>query len=380
MAPSDRWPSAQVPPVNSGSPVFIGPLTVPDLPRKRRGGWLLVWTLLVFAGGVAAGPALIDQAFMLVERASSMLGMAPPQFVEKLKPAGPSIEPLSAPGVEQAPAGEGQVELAPTTAEPVARQAEKPAESDKPAGTVAQPPAARSETAAPAEPAQPIVVALPVAPSAHTKGKARTSSRRAATTMKGDNADTPAPADVPFRDPFADGAENANRPKAAVPGRKSDPSFDEPPRTARGEPAAKPAASPSHDSLDTLMADGVTDRKSKPHQDKGLDALLNDVQKGKPDSPPKHDAPAPLPSLSQSDITRVMAEVKTRGKECARQLGQKGIAELNLVVGKEGRVTQVSVGGNVANTPLAACIEKAVRAASFPRSAGLRFDYRIDVR
>jgi len=42
-----------------------------------------------------------------------------------------------------------------------------------------------------------------------------------------------------------------------------------------------------------------------------------------------------------------MAEVKTRGKECARQLGQKGIAELNLVVGKEGRVTQVSVGGNV---------------------------------
>jgi hypothetical protein len=119
--------------------VFIGPLTVPDLPRKRRWGWLLVWTLLVFAGGVAAGPALIDQAFMLVERASSMLGMAPPQFVEKLKPAGPSIEPLSAPGVEQAPAGEGQVELAPTTAEPVARQAEKPAESDKPAGTVPQP-------------------------------------------------------------------------------------------------------------------------------------------------------------------------------------------------------------------------------------------------
>jgi len=50
--------------------VFIGPLTVPDLPRKRRWGWLLVWTLLVFAGGVAAGPALIDQAFMLVERAS----------------------------------------------------------------------------------------------------------------------------------------------------------------------------------------------------------------------------------------------------------------------------------------------------------------------
>ncbi|HJX63263.1 MAG TPA: hypothetical protein VJ860_04845 [Polyangia bacterium] len=382
MAPSTRWPDPRQPQANPEGSVFIGPLTVPDLPRKRRWGWLLLWTFLVFAGGVAAGPTLTNQAFALVERASSMLGMEPPQLVEKLKPAKPSIEPLPAPGVEQAPVGEARAELPPTTPEPVARQAEEPAESEKPAGTMAQQPAARSETAAPTAPARPAVAEMAVARPAHTTGNAKTMSRRAATTMKGTKAETPAPADAPFHDPFADGAERANRPKAAVPSRKSNPSFDEPARTAKNEPAAKPAASPSQDSLDNLMADVTTDRKGKdkPHQDKSLDALLNDVQKGKPDSPPKHDAPASLPPLSQSDITRVMAEVKTRGKECARQLGQKGIAELNLVVGKEGRVTQVSVGGNVANTPLAACIEKAVRAASFPRSAGLRFDYRIDVR
>jgi outer membrane biosynthesis protein TonB len=200
--------------------------------------------------------------------------------------------------------------------------------------------------------------------------------------MKSAKVDTPSPADVPFHDPFSDGAESANRPKAAALGHKSNPSFDEPARAAKGEPAPKPAASQSHDSLDNLMADVVTDRKGKdkPHERKGLDALLNDVQKSKPDSPPKQDAPASLPSLSQADISRVMAEVKIRGKECARQLGQKGVAGLSLVVGKEGRVTQVSVGGSVANTPLAACIEKAVSAASFPRSAGLRFDYRLDVR
>ena len=33
-----------------------------------------------------------------------------------------------------------------------------------------------------------------------------------------------------------------------------------------------------------------------------------------------------------------------------------------------------------ADTPLAACVEKAIRAATFPPSSGLRFDYRIDCR
>jgi hypothetical protein len=358
----------------------MGPLMVPELPRKRRWGWLLVWTLLVFAGGVAAGPILTEQAFLLVERGSSMLGMAPPQFVQKFKPAGPSIEPLPAPVVEQAPAAAARVEPAPTPAEPVAPQAVKPAESEPPARAVVQEPAVHGEPAAAAGRAQPAGSAAPVARSAHTKSEARGASHRAALSVKAPNTDTPAPAAAPFKDPFADGAPST--PKAAASGHKSSPSFDEPARPAKSEPAAKPAASSSHDSLDNLMADVVTDSKGKdkPRENKGLDALLKDVQKGKPEAPPKQEAAAPLPQLSQADISRVMAGVRTRGKECAKQLGQKGIAELNLVVGKEGRVTQVSIGGSVANTPLAACIEKAVRAASFPRSAGLRFDYRLDVR
>ena len=362
--------------------MFIGPLTVPDLPRKRHWGRLLAWTLLVFGGGVAAGPILTEQAFLLVERASSMLGMAPPQFVEKFKPAGPSIEPLPAPVGEQAPVGAGRAEPspAPTPAEPVAPQAARPAESERPAGTVVQELPAHSETVAAAGHPQPARTETPVARSAHPRSEARGASHRAEPAAKGANAETPPPATVPFKDPFADGAPSA--PKAATPSRKSSPSFEEPARPAKSEPAAKPAASSSHDSLDNLMADVVTDSKGKdkPRESKSLDALLKDVQKGKPDAPPKQDAPAPLPQLSQADISRVMAGVKTRGKDCARQLEQKGVAELNLVVGKDGRVTQVSVGGSVANTPLAACIEKAVRAASFPRSAGLRFDYRLDVR
>ena len=73
----------------------MGPLTIPDVSRKRRWGWVMVWTLLVFAGGVVAGPKLTEQALALVARAYSMLGMPPPQFEEKLKPAAPT--PPSAP-------------------------------------------------------------------------------------------------------------------------------------------------------------------------------------------------------------------------------------------------------------------------------------------
>jgi len=91
-------------------------------------------------------------------------------------------------------------------------------------------------------------------------------------------------------------------------------------------------------------------------------------------------APPPAAALSPADISRVMAGVKTRSNDCARRLGQQGNAELKITVGKDGRVSDVNLGGNVAGTPLGACIEKATRAATFPASSGLRFDYRIDAR
>jgi hypothetical protein len=110
--------------------------------------------------------------------------------------------------------------------------------------------------------------------------------------------------------------------------------------------------------------------------------MLKDVQKtdGAPAAKPKAQAQAELPPLSASDIAKAMAGVKARSNECARRLKQKGIAELNLNVGKNGKVTDVSVGGKVAGTPLADCIAKAARGATFPPNAGLRFDYKIDAR
>ena len=378
-----------MPPPGLNLPVSMGPINLPEgihqpePKRKRRWGWLLVWTLLVFVGGIAAGPTLTDQAVLLVERVSSMLGMSTPQFVQKLKPAPPSVMPLPAQGTAaapvpvppagapNAPTGEERGQ-APTVAKtPIAAPAERKAEPEKPA--VAAPPRNSQPAHGAAATARDRVenaVTEPARPQ-HAKDAVRTASAKGTPVRKSAKND----------DPFANDAETANEPKTATPSHKSKPTFDESAGTAKSEPAPKPAASKSHDPLDNLMADVVTDNKgkNKKRESKDIDTMLKDVQKSNPAPPPKRDPPPSLPPLSPADISRVMAGVKTRGNDCAQRFGQKGVAELKLTVGKDGKVTNVVVGGKLANTPVAACIEKATRAASFPPSSGLRFDYKMDV-
>jgi hypothetical protein len=380
MAPSDRWPVLPESPPGRGSSVFVGPLALPGSSRKRLWVWLLLWTLLVFAGGVAAGPTVTNQAIGLIKGAYSMLGRTPPQFVGQLKPAAgtatpalPLIEPLPAPGVEQR-AG------APTAVtEPVAARAAKPAQADKPAGAVAPQPSVRSGAPATQGRANPMPAGMPVAHSPHAKGEAKAPSSKAAPERTADSTPAAAPAATTFHDPFVEDSESTSPPQPAAPSPKSKASIEDFAPEAKSEPAPKPTASPSRDSLDSLMADVVTEPKDKPRTGKGVDAILSKVHDGRAETPAR-EVQAPLPPLSQTDISRVMAGVRMRGKDCARKFDQDGIAELTLVVGKDGAVTDVSLGGKLTNTLVGACIEKAARAAAFPRSAGLRFEYRIDVR
>jgi hypothetical protein len=359
VVPSDRWPDPNVPKPGFEPTVFMGPISLPDAPpRKRRWGWLLVWTLLVFAGGVAAGPILTSEALTLIERVYALLGRTPPQFAEKVLPTALAPKPASvAPSVEPLPAAQPGVEDEAIAGKPpavaVAPPAAKPAEREKPA-------------------AKAVVAAAPVA-RAHSKREAKTAAAKDEPAKKTtDTNDTASPSGG-YRDPFTESGESA---KTAASSHKS--------KTSSGEAAPKAAVSRSSDSLDNLMADVVTEKKGKDKQPKGkgVDALLQEVQKGQPEAgpAPKREAPASLPPLSQSDISRVMAGVKTRAKDCARQHGQTGVAELKLAVGKEGNVTDVRLGGKLTNTSVGTCIERAARAATFPRSSGLRFDFRIDVR
>lgn len=147
----------------------------------------------------------------------------------------------------------------------------------------------------------------------------------------------------------------------------------------------------SGESLDSLMADVVTDdsssadgsgkSKSKKRDDKEMDALLKGVQKADPAPVVKKAAPpTPAAPLAPEEIKAAMAQAKARGNVCAQRFGRGGTAELKITVGKDGKISDVQLGGKLAGTPVSDCIEQAVKSTTFRPNAGLRFDYRIDVR
>jgi hypothetical protein len=69
-------------------------------------------------------------------------------------------------------------------------------------------------------------------------------------------------------------------------------------------------------------------------------------------------------SLSSADIKKGMSSVAAKAQGCYN--GTQGTAAVKLVVDPSGKVSKVSVTGAFAGTPVAACVEKAVKGASFP--------------
>lgn len=151
--------------------------------------------------------------------------------------------------------------------------------------------------------------------------------------------------------------------------------------------AAKPVAKgagkeskPTHkvEIRDTSMTDRARDDKEKektaPKDDKkvqkqeggdgepSFDALLKEagVSDAKKDAKPKLDKK----SLSGADIKTGMAAVTGKASSCYQ--GTQGTATVKLTVAPSGQVSKVTVTGVFAGTPVAACVEAAVRSASFP--------------
>lgn len=102
--------------------------------------------------------------------------------------------------------------------------------------------------------------------------------------------------------------------------------------------------------------------KNADGKDPSLDDLLkdaggNDIKKtDKPKLEKK--------SLSTSDITSGMGAVGGQARACFK--GTQGQANVRLTVTPDGHVSKVSVSGVFAGKPEAACVEAAVRSASFP--------------
>jgi hypothetical protein len=132
---------------------------------------------------------------------------------------------------------------------------------------------------------------------------------------------------------------------------------------AAPEPAEK---KPAKGSLDELLESATRSR--------GASARRDD------DAPAKKVEAAPSGPLSKGAVVSGMNSVKGKISECYNQYKVPGTAMVNVVIGKNGKVSSATVTGKFAGTPTGACVEKAVKTASFPPSDGLTTPYPFQLK
>lgn len=120
------------------------------------------------------------------------------------------------------------------------------------------------------------------------------------------------------------------------------------------EPAKEPAK-------DAKKGTGTGGDEGEP----SFDALLKEagVQENKPKKPVLDKK-----SLTGADIKKGMSSVAGKAQACYQ--GQQGTAIVKLTVAPSGQVEKVHVTGVFAGTPVGACVEAAVKGASFPQWDG----------
>jgi len=96
----------------------------------------------------------------------------------------------------------------------------------------------------------------------------------------------------------------------------------------------------------------------------------------------------PLPSergdvdrpLSKQAVVAGMQAVKPAVDECYRAWRVPGIVMVRVVIDKGGRIVDAHASNRFGGTPTGRCVEASVRAARFPRSAGLTIEYPFNLR
>jgi predicted Zn finger-like uncharacterized protein len=84
--------------------------------------------------------------------------------------------------------------------------------------------------------------------------------------------------------------------------------------------------------------------------------------------------------LAKNAVVAGMNSVKGKVNECYTQYKVPGMAMVNVVIGKNGKVSTATVTGKFAGTPTGSCVEKAVKTASFPPSDGLSTPYPFQLK
>jgi predicted Zn finger-like uncharacterized protein len=132
---------------------------------------------------------------------------------------------------------------------------------------------------------------------------------------------------------------------------------------AASEPAEK---KPAKGSLDDLIDGAVSGRRGGGSGH----AKVSDDDKPAPSAGP----------LSKGAVVAGMNSVKPKIAACYSEFKVQGMAMVNVVIGKNGKVSSATVSGKFAGTPTGACVEKAVKSASFPPSEGLQTPYPFQLK
>jgi len=130
--------------------------------------------------------------------------------------------------------------------------------------------------------------------------------------------------------------------------------------TKKPDPKADKRGLPGSGGVAVVKPTGkTTDKNEEP----SFEELLKEANI--PDKKQAEDKPKlEKKSLSSADIKKGMSSVAAKAQGCYN--GTQGTAAVKLVVDPSGKVSKVSVSGAFAGTPVAACVEKAVKGASFP--------------
>jgi hypothetical protein len=84
--------------------------------------------------------------------------------------------------------------------------------------------------------------------------------------------------------------------------------------------------------------------------------------------------------LAKNAVVAGMNAVKPKINDCYNQFKVPGMAMVNVVILKSGKVGSATVTGKFAGTPTGSCVEKAVKSATFPPSDGLNTPYPFNLK
>jgi predicted Zn finger-like uncharacterized protein len=116
-----------------------------------------------------------------------------------------------------------------------------------------------------------------------------------------------------------------------------------------------------------------------------LEGALNHKPSGGGAAKPKVDDDTPKAAsgggpLAKGAVVAGMNSVKGKISNCYNQFKVPGMAMVNVVIGKSGKVTSATVTGKFAGTPTGSCVEQAVKTATFPPSDGLTTPYPFQLK